>query len=534
MSAVDEERVGSGESVGDLIKRLTSGLGWNAAGQAAMVGINIGLTPFLLFHLGSSRYGLFALISSIRGLLSNLDGGLGPTGYRYFAVYAGAGNRRDTSSFFATILALTVVVVGTVATVVGLFAYDITGLFQVSSALHESATALLQGFMPILLVAALRLPIQRILLAENRWALYNLSQVVAMAVYGGSAVGLLLAGKGLTGMLYATAAQEAVLLAFALAGARRYIDLRHLRLMPRGEVRAIIGFAARVQMAAVASSFNYEVDAILVGVLFPVRFVAFYSIGSNFALQLSTLAVNGIDPVAVSIGRAFGQHGRAAADRMFETLQRVWVRALAPFALFGAAGAYYGIDKWLGRSGHLAGEVAAILLAGQATLLLVGVLDALGKAVNMPGLESRYLALGMVFNIAVTIPLALWIGVLGVPIGTAIGQTVSAGYFIWLARRHLGVHLRSPLAEVPYLAVALAVVATTVLEAGAHAVAPGGAGGLLFCALPVIGGYGLYALMVARPGPGMFSSGWSRPEHRVLRGRAPGERELHPTGGNGP
>ena len=74
-------------------KRLLAGLGWNTVGQFLVVGISLGLTPFLLHHLGPTQYGIFALVSSVRGLLSNLDGGLAPTGYRYFPVYVGRRGR---------------------------------------------------------------------------------------------------------------------------------------------------------------------------------------------------------------------------------------------------------------------------------------------------------------------------------------------------------------------------------------------------------------------------------------------------------
>ena len=97
-------------------KRLLAGLGWNTVGQFLVVGISVGLTPFLLHHLGATQYGIFALVSSIRGLLSNLDGGLGPTGYRYFPVYVGRRDVAATTSLLLTMLTLVVIIVGAVTT----------------------------------------------------------------------------------------------------------------------------------------------------------------------------------------------------------------------------------------------------------------------------------------------------------------------------------------------------------------------------------------------------------------------------------
>ena len=68
-----------GTSTGSSMKpkRLLAGLGWNTLGQFLVVGISLGLTPFLLHRLGATEYGIFVLVGSIKALLSNLDGGLG-------------------------------------------------------------------------------------------------------------------------------------------------------------------------------------------------------------------------------------------------------------------------------------------------------------------------------------------------------------------------------------------------------------------------------------------------------------------------
>ena len=74
-----------------------------------------------------------------------------------------------------------------------------------------------------------------------------------------------------------------------------------------------------------------------------------------------------------------------------------------------------------------------------------------GKSANRPGLESRYLGLGMVVNIAFTIPLAFTIGMLGVPVGTALGLIASTLYFLHIARREIDPGLRSFLQTFPAL-----------------------------------------------------------------------------------
>lgn len=476
--------------------KIQSGLSWNAASQFASVGVNLGLTPFLLLKLGVDRFGVFALISSFRGLLSNLDGGLGPTSNRYFSVYAGARDRRSTSALLVTISALLIIVVGLLGGIVAILAPHITVVLHASPKLHHSATKLLRAFMPLLLVSSLRMVFQRIVISEHRWAFFNAVSTGSMLCYAIAAVVLVGGGGGLFGLLWANVVQEGLMFVALAVGASRSVALRELRFMSWAEVKDILRYASRVQIAAVASSFNYEIDSLIVGLLFPVRFVGFYSIGANVSGQLVSLPTNALTPIAVTLSRAFGRSNLRSTIDEFTVLQRIWVRSIAAFPLIGAVSVYFGMLRWLGPSRYLAGVIASILLVGNAASLLSQVMDVFGKSVKRPGIESRYLALGMVVNIALTIPLALTIGVLGVPIGTALGTMASTAYFLRIARREIDPDIRSFLADVPVLAVLASVAVTAALELPAYLLAPEGAAGMVVCGIPAAIGLATYAVLI--------------------------------------
>ncbi len=501
------------------LAQILSGLSWNTAGQIAGLVLNVVLTPFLLLHLGVSRYGLYALLSSFRGLLSNLDGGLGPTASRYFSVFAGSRDRRATSSLLMTILVMLALVIGTVAAFVAIFAPDITVVLHASAALHREATVLLRAFMALLVVTALRGVSQRIISAQHRWAYLSISGTLSTAVYVVLAVLFVWQGHGLIGLFWASVGQEVVLVLASVAGCRPFVKLRECRFLPWGEVRDIVHYASRVQVAELASSFNFEIDAVLVGLLFPVSYVAFYSIGANFSSQLLSLPLNAVSPIAVTLSRTYGRSGLKTTLREFVDIQRVWVRAIAAYPLIAAATVYFAILRWLGPQERLAGIVAVILLVGQTMTLLNQVMGEFGKSIKRPGLESRYLGAGMVINVAFTVPLALTIGMLGVPVGTALGQIASSLYFLHIARREIDRKLRSFFADIPRLAVILGVVTTACLELSAYLVAPRGAVGLIICAIPAVIGFGVYTIVVM----GLKQSftrpfGWtSRSESAVAR-----------------
>ena len=191
-------------------------------------------------------------------------------------------------------------------------------------------------------------------MAHHRWAFLNYTQVMAMVAYAATAVGVSFATSGLQCLIWATYAQQAILLITAAWACRRYISLKHLRWLPISEVRQILRFGGRIQIAALASSFNYELDILLVAFLFPVRYVAYYSIGANFYQQVDSLPINGLNPIMQDIGRSYGRSGKEGVLRSFSDTQRMWVTALGIFPVVAALVGWFGIRVWLGPGAQLA------------------------------------------------------------------------------------------------------------------------------------------------------------------------------------
>lgn len=476
------------------LSRVVSGLGWNTAGQAVTVLVNVGLTPFLLRRLGLDRYGLYALLASFIGLISNFDGGLGSSATRYFSVHAGTDDRKASSALLATVSALLIVVVGTIAAVVVVIAPHLTGYLHASVSLHQSATLLIRAFMPLLLVATLRGVVQSLITAHHRWSYLNAAATAGQLVYAGLAVLLVTEGHGLIGMLWASVGREVLVLVLSAWGARGLVRLRECRFMSRKDLREFIHYASRVQVSSLTSLVNLELDALIVSAILPIKFVSLYAIGANFASQVRGLPLNAISPMAVNLSQTFGRAGLRATIDEFTMLQRLWVRAIAAYALIGAVCAYFAIQRWLGTDKRLAGAVAAILLAGLGVNLLTGVMSSLTNAANKPGLESRYGVFGMVINIVFTIPLALAFGVLGVAAGTALGQIVGSLYFVRMVRRAIDPDIHNFLREVPWSGLLVSLGVTAVLEVAIFQVAPEGVLGLFVCAVPAAVGLAVYGL----------------------------------------
>ncbi len=447
--------------------RIVAALSWNTIGQFAILGINLLLTPYLLHHLGATPYGIFALVSTTRGLISNLDGGLGPTGYRYFPVHVGRGNVAVTTSFLLTMLTLVGILVGAETIAMMLGAPALASVFALGSSLRDHSyeiAQLLKVLAPLLFLGAIRTPFQRLVMAHHRWAFINYTEIVSTIAFTVVTVALSLKTSGLQCLVWGLYAQEAVIFTTAVWACRRYTTLKGLRWLPFSEVRQILHYGARIQISAVASSFNSEVNALLVGFLFPVSNVAYYSIGVNFSQQVLGLPENALNPISQEIGRNYGSNGKEGVLRSFSDDQRTWVTALGILPMIGALEGWFGISAWLGHGSQIAAATAIMLILGTAPLLFNSIVDVVAKTVGMPEIESWYLGIGVAINVACAIPAMLLIGVLGIPLGTGVGQVISFFVCIYLARKKIGKEITPFIADVRYAPAFIAIVLAGVSE----------------------------------------------------------------------
>ena len=487
---------GREQRVDSIGKSIFSGLSWNSIGQLTSVAVGIVLTPFLVLRLGLDRYGLFALVSSVIGVLSNLDGGFGASTLRFFSVHVGGGERGAESRLLVTASLLLAVGAGALGAVVGVLAPSIVVHFHAPHQLYGQAALILRLLVPVVVVSMWSDLLQALLAAHNRWRTLGLINIGGQLFYAALAFSLVGAGYGMIGLVCAFAGGQLIASVASLLTALRFVDLSSCRLMSWRETCRFWSYASKIQVALIASEFNVEFPPLIIGLLLPIRFVALYAIGANFALQLRTIPTNALEPIQVSLSQTFGRAGLQPTLDQHRSIQKVWTRTVTAVPLVGAALAWFAISRWLGANVAMAGAVAAILLVGHASWLLTSPLNPLDSSVGRPDIERDDVILSACLTAALAVVLALVFGVLGVATAVALAEVLGSVWFLRASRRRISPHLQSCFAGVPWLAVACSALLGALLELPAYWISPAGPAGLLVCAIPAIPALGCYAVMV--------------------------------------
>jgi O-antigen/teichoic acid export membrane protein len=480
------------------LRSVAHGLSWNTFGQILGVVANIVLTPWLFTRYGGGDggpYWVLALAATLSVTLTLVDGGIGAATTRFVAVHTGAGERDRISRLLVTVASLLIVIGGVICAALYFGADALVGVLkEVSPSVHDAAVTTVQLTGPLVLFALFRGSLTSVLAAAGRWREIASVTVVTQVGYVCWVVACLVAHSDVTLVVAGLVVQQAVacLLTFRLShGAFR---AGALRVLPWGDIKEFLRYALAAQVTNLAAVVNTEADALVISVALPAANLGPYGIGSGLATQVRSVPLNGLSPLQAMLGNRMGRHGEEALREQYRSVQRIWVRCVVPLAVIAAATALAAVPVWVPKADD-AGTIAAVLLLGHAVNLATGPLTVYVQTVGRPGLETRYGVLGMIVNVALTIPLAIAFGLIGVVVATAIGQLLGSLYFAVIARRSLEPPPRSFLREFPVLPVLVGAPIAYGLVWAVGEVVPTGPIGLVLCS--AVGGLVLLVVLFA-------------------------------------
>jgi O-antigen/teichoic acid export membrane protein len=304
---------------------------------------------------------------------------------------------------------------------------------------------------------------------------------------------------GLYGIAVTMVVQQVMATMLIVPAAFRHLERRWSGFMSRAELKEFWRYALHTQWSDLMLLVTLQTDAIVVGAFLPVRQVAYYGAGANFALQMYNVPVNALVPMQSVLGQAVGSEGPEAATADFERLQRLWVIGATGWGVVATSAAWFGITAWLGPEFSVSGVVAVVMLLAYQMTLWASVLGVWTQVLGRPELNARSASAGAAANVVLTLALVVPFGILGTVVATAISQVLAALLLLRVARRRLAGHTRSFLTEVPVIPAAVAAVVVVGLEILVRPVVPEGALGLILTGLAAAPGLVVYGAMAFGP-----------------------------------
>jgi O-antigen/teichoic acid export membrane protein len=415
---------------------FASRIGYNGLAQVAPMVVTLALTPVLISRLGIDRFGIWSLAVIAMSTITSLDGGISASLARFFAIHAAHDDRKETRRLLAGSLVFFTLFGLALTAVAFVVAPPLVGLLHVPTSLENEAVWIFR-WLPLLATLALAADGAAALLqGHGDFREFAVASSVSAGVFAVSVLVLVQSGAHLRELFAAAALRYVAMGAVGLILARRHLELGRPLLPSRSTVREVGRYSSRMQVAAMTGFVNAELDAFVIAAFAEVRYVGLYSIGLQAASAARSIPLYAFSPLLTRLTTTFRREGRASARRDFELLEERWLPSVLGYGVLALSAIGFSVTVWLGEDYVLSGVTAVVLLSGYIVhVAFTGIRTCYVRAVGRPGLEARYSAVWTICNAALTVPLALLAGMVGVVSATAATGMLASLYFVFLSRR---------------------------------------------------------------------------------------------------
>jgi O-antigen/teichoic acid export membrane protein len=430
--------------------RLLRGTASNVVGKCINLGVWFVVTPILVHRLGSTQYGLWALVGTIIVYGALLDFGIGAAVSKYVAEYRSRGEIAEASRLVATALCLYAVIGVVAAVVAAIVAPFFPVFFHVPEHAHATASWLcvVAG-----LTIAVELPTSTafaVLRGLQCYEQINLIGSVAMLLLGGAMIAVVMLGGGVVAVAAVNAPLALVMQVPMIRAIRRaQPDLRYGWGRPsRRLVRTVASFSSALFFVNAAERVNTKTDEFVIGAFLPVARIAPYSVARRLSELPQLLALQFINVLLPLASELDAEGDRKRLRALYVAATRLALVAYIPIGVGLMVLAKPFLTAWVGHGYARDSDIAVILTAAG----LVAMFGWPGSLILQGVARHRLLAIFAVASAALNLVLSVVLigpfGVRGVAVATLVALTVQSLCFLAYATHVNGVGVGELVREV--------------------------------------------------------------------------------------
>lgn len=408
--------------------RLSRNVVANMLAAGVSLGSALAAVPLIVDRVGVAGYGIWTLALTAIVYITTTEAGVGPAVQRYTAVAHGGADLHAAARLLWSTLALYIAFGVVLMAALALLAPTLVELFDVERGLAADAEEMFRIAGLVGLIALLGAGLGNVQQGLERYLSYTVASAVGAVAFLVGIVVALENDAGLSGLAWAAAAQQGVIVVLRAIGLRDVMATGP-GIVSRGEAREIGGFALRVQMTVASMIVNLQTDRIVVGLIASGRTLGQLGIGAQVAEAGRLVGGAALAPMVSRMSVTHGGADPSALEPLFARLQRLWMLTILGGTAIGIATMQPLIEAWLGPGHGDAVLLGSFLVAAQGINLSTGTGVAYLRAVGRPSIEARLGAITIVANVALTITLGLAFGAVGVVVATTCAFAIGTAWF---------------------------------------------------------------------------------------------------------
>ena len=407
------------------------------------------LTPFLLRHIGTSGFGIWAVLLSFNGLTALADFGVMGTLTKHVSEHYTHGDYVNLNrvinagiSMFSIIALLGVLTVNAATgfLISIFFRQSVLPVLQIQHAIRLLSLAIAMNLLAFPFASVIA-GLQRLDLTNLLWGLNALITAVAAVVF-------IELGRGIPGLVDAIVLTSVIV--FLLNVILTWRLLPQLRIHPGhvrlADIKALSVFSLKVYVVQMASMVYFHTEKLLLAHFAGPTPVGWYEIANDLALKLRNAPALLMTPLLPAAAALEARRDEARTSELYYRAHKYL--AFVGVALFAVVAllAHRFVELWLGPGFSataralivLTGVQIANLAAGPALFILIG-RGTLGPAV-------RFALVGMFGTLILSsILISRW-GFTGALYGTGVSVLGAAAYLVLMFHEETGFSKRRLLA----------------------------------------------------------------------------------------
>jgi O-antigen/teichoic acid export membrane protein len=411
---------------------LTRELARNAlfGGGARLITLAVGLvlTPYLLARLGADRFGVWALLTFVTGLIGLLDFSLRASFVKYLAESHARGDREGVRSILSTGLSAYGLFALCLAPLLYFGCDPLLALLSVPVDLRVEARACYLIGAAGFLIGDLLAVFPALCDSRQRMDVTNATGVVSLAVSAGVTVGLVESGFGLAGAAWGQLVGVAMFHLVCIPVCRHLFGPLRLSAgsVNRAWFRKLFVFGFKLHVSSMCWIVNRQLDKFLLTRWAGLPLVSSYELALRIAGNAGTLQPF----LAAALVPA---SSRLAAENDLDRLRRLYREAtrylclvgIPPFSLIVAFRSDL-MTAWVGGPEAQASMFLLCLAGGYMVNALSNGMAFVCQGVERPGLQAEQSAIQLAANALFSVVLFRLLGPSGAALGTTLALILGA------------------------------------------------------------------------------------------------------------
>lgn len=396
---------------------------------AGMV-ISIIYTPFMINTLGKSEFGLYSFVASLVAYLGLLNFGFSSAYVRYYTRYATAKDNesiKKLNGMFILIFTAISILVAITSFIILLNFNAVMGDKFTTEEL-ELSRVLFSILSINLIINFMTIVFDVYIIANERFIFQKTVQLIKTITSPLISILLLSRGYGSIGLAVSTTTINIIIsLLLCFYNFRKINFTFTFRGLNRILLIEMTIFSSYIFLNMIIDQINWNVDKYIIGRFLGAASVGVYTIAAQFNTYYITFSTAISSVYIPRVNQLVARDEGSEVTNLFVKIGRIQFVILSFFSVgFILLGKEF-ISIWAGKGFSEAYPTALLLMLPVTIALIQNIGIEVQKAMNLHRFRSMVYLFIAILNVLISIPLVQRMGIIGAPIGTAIGVLIGNG-----------------------------------------------------------------------------------------------------------